>query len=107
MIALLKDDAVLTMPPLPGWFKGRDAIARFYNSKVFHSQARGPFRLLPLRANGCPAFALYQTGPGGTFIRSTLHVLALSENRIARIDKFLNLREKQFRRFGLLLVLSD
>ena len=34
LVALLREDAVLEMPPLPGWFRGRDAVARFLGTRV-------------------------------------------------------------------------
>jgi hypothetical protein len=54
MVALLTDDAWLTMPPLPHAYQGRDAIAAFLR---LGEERRGvPLRLLPTRANAQPAF---------------------------------------------------
>jgi RNA polymerase sigma-70 factor (TIGR02960 family) len=54
MVALLTDDARLTMPPLPLEYVGRDAIAAFLADRT---TARGTaFTLRPARANGQPAF---------------------------------------------------
>ena len=40
LVALLREDAVLEMPPLPGWFRGRAAVARFLGTRVMRCRAR-------------------------------------------------------------------
>jgi RNA polymerase sigma-70 factor, ECF subfamily len=85
-VALLKDDATYTMPPLRQWFAGRDAIRAFYGRawKLY----RG-FRLRPTRANRQPAFAAYSRGiAGGPWSAHSLHVLALDRDRIATLTLF-------------------
>jgi len=63
---LLREDVALEMPPLLTWFTGRRAVARFFAaSPVF--AAPGQLRLVPVMANGQPAFAAYQRGPDGTY----------------------------------------
>jgi RNA polymerase sigma-70 factor, ECF subfamily len=57
VVALLTDDAWLTMPPQPYEYQGRQAIARFLH---FSEARRGtPLRLVPTSANGQPAFGCY------------------------------------------------
>jgi RNA polymerase sigma-70 factor, ECF subfamily len=46
------------MPPLPIWFQGRAAIATLLSTSIFTPGRQR--RLLPTRANGSPAFGLYQ-----------------------------------------------
>ena len=46
LVGLLRDDAVLEMPPLPGWFRGRDAIAAFLGAEVL-VRPPGPGQPLP------------------------------------------------------------
>jgi RNA polymerase sigma-70 factor (ECF subfamily) len=84
---LLRKDAVLEMPPLPGWFTGRDAIRAFFAAQVLTEP--GMFRLVPTAANGQPAFAAYQADAGGTYRAHAVLVLALSPTGIARVDIFL------------------
>jgi RNA polymerase sigma-70 factor (ECF subfamily) len=55
ILALLAEDATFSMPPLPTWYRGRDAIAAFLTR--FALQDR--WRLLPARANGQLAFGCY------------------------------------------------
>jgi RNA polymerase sigma-70 factor (ECF subfamily) len=57
-VALLREDAFFTMPPLPIWYRGRAAIATVLATTIFTPGRQR--RLLPTRANGRPAFGLYQ-----------------------------------------------
>jgi RNA polymerase sigma-70 factor (ECF subfamily) len=60
LVALLKEDATFSMPPLPGWYLGREAIGLFFVSTIFVDATPGYWRLLPTHANAHPAFGLYQ-----------------------------------------------
>ena len=82
IVALLTDDALLTMPPEPLIYEGRAAIAEFF-SIVPAARGFDKFRLTLTRANGQPAFA-YSTpdGPKGIF------VLTLEGELIAGITRF-------------------
>jgi RNA polymerase sigma-70 factor (TIGR02960 family) len=53
LVALLTDDARLTMPPQPAEYRGPEPIARFLTS-----HQRQELKLLPARANGQPALVL-------------------------------------------------
>ena len=55
VIALLTDDALMTMPPEAAEYVGPDAIGRFL-STVPAAGSLERFRLVPTRANGQPAF---------------------------------------------------
>ena len=94
---LLREDVALEMPPLLTWFAGRATVTSFMASRVF---ARfGGFRMVPVMANGQPAFAAYQRDAGGTYRAHAVLVLALSPTGIARVDIFLE--PGLFSRFGL------
>ncbi len=57
VVALLNDDAWLTMPPEPYEYQGQAAIGAFLRDRAVR---RGtPLRLVPTRANGQPAFGCY------------------------------------------------
>jgi RNA polymerase sigma-70 factor, ECF subfamily len=63
LTALLRSDAVNSMPPLPLWLLGRDEIRVWMQGPG--SECRGS-RVLPTAANGCAAFAQYRPdGHGG------------------------------------------
>jgi RNA polymerase sigma-70 factor (TIGR02960 family) len=99
VVALLTDDALLTMPPEPLEYQGPAAIARF----LFTVPAGGRldlFRLVPTRANGQPAFGCYLTDPHTPIAHAYgLMVLTLRGGRVAAITGFPD--TGVFRHFGL------
>jgi RNA polymerase sigma-70 factor (ECF subfamily) len=101
LTALLRDDAVLTMPPLPAWYQGRAAIQAFLFGHLFMGDATGRFRLAPTRANGCPAFATYMRDADGIYRPGGLQVLTIADGGIAAIHDFLALDDRLFARFAL------
>jgi RNA polymerase sigma-70 factor (ECF subfamily) len=99
IVALLTDDATITMPPCPTWFQGRDAVAGFLTAFAFAREGRG-VRLVPTGANGQPAFGSYRWEERtGTYEPVSLHVLTLRQARIAEINTFVD--PTVFARFGL------
>jgi RNA polymerase sigma-70 factor, ECF subfamily len=62
LVALLTDDAVLAMPPMPAWYRGRDAIGEFF-ATVPAGGHLDQIRLVPTRANGTAALAAYAPDP--------------------------------------------
>ncbi len=85
---LLLQDVTLEMPPLLTWFAGREAVVRFLASNAF--TAPGRFRLVPVMANGQPAFAAYQRGPDGPYRAYAIQVPTVTAAGIARIVTFMN-----------------
>jgi RNA polymerase sigma-70 factor (ECF subfamily) len=98
LVALLREDAWLTMPPLPTWVAGRADIATLLQLRVFIPGRQ--WRLLPTRANGCPAFGLYRRDVGeGSYQLSSLSVLEVEGEQIGSIIVFLD--AASFTTFGL------
>ncbi|HLF02465.1 MAG TPA: RNA polymerase subunit sigma-70, partial [Anaerolineales bacterium] len=60
LVALLREDAVFAMPPVPSWFKGRAAIRQALTATPFNGDPGGRWRLVLTWANGQPACAVYQ-----------------------------------------------
>jgi RNA polymerase sigma-70 factor (ECF subfamily) len=91
VVALLTDDAWVTMPPEPFEYQGRAAIAAVLHAVRADARARGgrEARLLPTRANGQPAFGHYlrEAGAGGAR-GSGLIVLELEGGAVAAIARF-------------------
>jgi RNA polymerase sigma-70 factor, ECF subfamily len=85
---LLRDDAVLEMPPLPAWFTGPEHIGLFLRSHVLRQP--GDFRMIPVAANGQPALAGYRRGPDGLYHANAIEVLTLSASRITHVAAFLD-----------------
>ena len=94
---LLRKDAVLEMPPLLGWFAGRDTIRAFFAAQVLTQP--GMFRLVPTAANGQPAFAAYQREPDGTYRAYAVTLPTVTATGIARIVTFFD--PELFGPFGL------
>ena len=104
LVAVLRDDVALTMPPFPIWFKGRADVRAFLDSYLF--KIFNPFRvrLIPLRANGSPAFAVYQMDSAGVYRAAAFHILTIENGGISEINDFLTEDGKLFSQFGLPLV---
>ncbi|WP_236796579.1 sigma-70 family RNA polymerase sigma factor [Amycolatopsis sp. GM8] len=91
MVGMLREDAVLTMPPNPVWFVGRDAIMRQVGPVFDPSSPRyfGQWRYLPVQANRMPAAAGYVRRPGTAVYRAQLlDVLRIEGGRIVEITTF-------------------
>lgn len=86
VVALLTDDAWLTMPPEPYAYQGPSAIGAFISDRT---DRRGAPRLVPTRANTQPAFGCYFPSPH-TDVASpyALLVLTLEGDQISAITWF-------------------
>ena len=97
LVAMLTDDARLTMPPWPLGFRGQAAAGRLLAVVVFRGGTRR-YRLVPVRANGQPAFACYFTdgetpAASGVIPAASGHgliVLGLDGGRISSVTRFLD-----------------
>jgi len=101
LVALLREDARITMPPLPLWYRGRDAIEWFLRTQLFAGEAQGRFRLVATAANGSPAFATYQRDESGVYRLGALQVLTIVNGQIAEIHDFLAAGDPAFAGFAL------
>jgi RNA polymerase sigma-70 factor, ECF subfamily len=97
LVALLTDDALMTMPPQPIEAHGREAIAQFFRERDWWGV--GDARLVATRANGQPAFGLYLRDPHAQLARAhSLVVLTLADDGISQITRF---EPSVLARFGL------
>jgi RNA polymerase sigma-70 factor, ECF subfamily len=88
VVAMLTADAALTMPPLPTWYRGREAVAAFLKSDVLRDKR---WRLVPARANGQLAFGNYRWDEERqTFEPRSISVLRLDREGIAEITTFMS-----------------
>jgi RNA polymerase sigma-70 factor, ECF subfamily len=97
LVALLREDVRLAMPPHPTWYEGREAVAAFLAGILFApgSEAR---RLVPTHANRQPAFGIYHVH-GAEARPSSIHVLGIESGLVADMHFFLY--PELFPAFGL------
>ena len=99
---LLRADAILTMPPLPTWYAGREAIL-IAAQKGFDA-AFGHIRSVLTGANLQPAAAHYLRVPGDSAHRPlALDLLGIEGGRVVEISTFVY--PELFPAFGLPLTL--
>jgi RNA polymerase sigma-70 factor (ECF subfamily) len=102
LAALLRDDAIFSMPPYSLWLCGPEPVRAWLLGRGFG--CRGS-RLLPTAACGSPAFGQYKPNADGGYSAWALVVLELSGDRIAAWNSFLAV-ETLFPRFELPLLLA-
>jgi RNA polymerase sigma-70 factor, ECF subfamily len=97
LVKLLHEDAIQSMPPFAMWLRGAGDIARFMLGPG--ASCRGS-RLIPVAANGSPAFGQYKPDPEGGYSPWALQVVEISGDRIVGLNFFLD-TERLFPVFGL------
>jgi RNA polymerase sigma-70 factor, ECF subfamily len=86
LMALLVEDATWSMPPLPAWFHGREAIEEWVAREVFDEKWRHLVTLASGQlAVGCYCF----DNDRHSYVASALDVLTLDGGRIAAVTSFL------------------
>jgi RNA polymerase sigma-70 factor, ECF subfamily len=88
LIALLREDIALAMPPYPMWFRGVDGVVRFFQSPRFEAFWSSGIRLVTTRANGLPAFAFYRTAEDGTLGQHSIMLARFLGGRVAEMTVF-------------------
>jgi RNA polymerase sigma-70 factor (ECF subfamily) len=81
---LLRNDAMLELPPSAVWFAGCDAIA----TAVAGLGSPGDWRMIPTAANGQPAAAAYLRAADGIYRAYAIVVLTVTADAITRIVVF-------------------
>ena len=87
LVALLKEDVQMAMPPHPTWYEGRDAVAAFLASVAFAPGSEA-HRFVPTRANRQPAFGVYR-GEGADARPFAIHVVGIESGLVADMHFFL------------------
>jgi RNA polymerase sigma-70 factor, ECF subfamily len=80
LVRLLADEAVLEMPPVPLWYRGRRDYGLFMG-RVFGMRGPG-WAMRPLPANGQPALAAYAPEAGGGHRLHTLQVFTVAGGQV-------------------------
>ncbi len=97
LVALMRADATLSMPPYTLWLLGPEAIRAWLLGRG--KGCRGS-RLIPTEACGSPAFAQYRRATDGSYTPWSLTILELAGERIKAWNAFLD-TERLFPLFGL------
>jgi RNA polymerase sigma-70 factor (ECF subfamily) len=105
LVALLTDDAWLSMPPAPHQYHGVDAIGGFWRAS-FAFRGDRLVHLLPTSANTQPALGSYLTDPAGRVATPAgLFVLTMAGDRIRTVTRFHV--DALYPRFGLPVSLPE
>lgn len=104
LIAVLREDVALTMPPLPVWFGGHADVKAFLDGFLFQSADPFKVKLEAVRFNGSPAFATYQMDESGVYRAAALQILTIEDGLISEINDYLTFDGQLFSNLGLPLV---
>ncbi|ACU72047.1 RNA polymerase, sigma-24 subunit, ECF subfamily [Catenulispora acidiphila DSM 44928] len=86
LMKLLTEDAVYEMPPQPMWFRGAPFLRRLLTFRLgMHGKYR---KMIPIRANGQPAFAVYSGDDDRLLAAESVQVLTLRGGKVARVTTF-------------------
>ncbi|MFI5066096.1 MAG: sigma-70 family RNA polymerase sigma factor [Streptosporangiales bacterium] len=97
LVTLLHEDASFSMPPFRMWLQGRSEVRGFY---LGHGIGCRGSRLIPVTANGSPAFGHYKSSEDGNgYTPWGLQVIEIDGGRIQHLHHFLD--PSLFEMFGL------
>jgi RNA polymerase sigma-70 factor (ECF subfamily) len=98
LTALIREDAIQSMPPYDLWLRGRDDIFAWWWGPGIGCEGS---RVIPAgKANGAPAYGQYKPAGDGTYEPWALQVVELGERGIAELTFFLD-TDTLFPLFGL------
>jgi RNA polymerase sigma-70 factor (ECF subfamily) len=87
IIAMLTEDAVLAMPPIPTWYRGREGVAAALEAGPLNGELR--WRMTPTYANGQLAFGASVWDPAGqAFTPQSVAVVTFRGAQIEQICAF-------------------
>jgi len=104
LIAVLREDVALTMPPLPVWYGGHADVKKFLDGFLFQSMSPFKVKLEAVRANGSPAFAVYQMDQDRVYRAAAIQILTIEDGLITEINDYLTFDGQLFHKLGLPLV---
>ncbi|MBD8079569.1 sigma-70 family RNA polymerase sigma factor [Cellulosimicrobium arenosum] len=103
LVAILHEDATLSMPPYPLWLRGTADVVAWMVGPGYECEGS---RLVPVRANGTFGFGQYRPAPGGGHEPWALQVIETDGERVVAINAFLD-TASWFPLFGLPARLDD
>jgi RNA polymerase sigma-70 factor, ECF subfamily len=86
IVGMLTDTATLAMPPIPSWYRGRDAIEMVLRRVVFDGTRS--WRMVATSANGQLAVGAYELDSSGVYAPHGVTVLTLKGDLIDEITHF-------------------
>jgi len=87
LVTLLRDDAVLSMPPYPLWLRGRDDLAAWFLGQGIGCKGS---RLVPVAVNGTAGFGSYRVAGPGRWEPWAIQVIEVAGGRISGHHNFLS-----------------
>lgn len=96
LVALLRHDVVMSMPPYDFWIEGPAEMGRWFLGAGIGCEGS---RLVATLANGSPAFGSYRRDPAGGHVPFAIQVLELSDGQIVGHNNFVD--PALFAAFGL------
>jgi RNA polymerase sigma-70 factor (ECF subfamily) len=104
LVALLHEDATMSMPPFAWWLRGREQIRTALLASGHPCEGA---RLVPVTANGSPALAQYRRGQRpGDYEAFALLILDLSEQSVIATTTYLD-ADRLFPLFDLPLLANS
>jgi RNA polymerase sigma-70 factor (ECF subfamily) len=103
VVAMLTEDAAISMPPLASWFGPRDVFAEFL--AAFPLSGTWTWKVVRTTANGQPALGFYAWDePAGAYLPFALNVLSFRGEKVKDVTAFVVRtteveREDQFHRW--------
>lgn len=94
---LLREDATFSMPPFDLWLQTHEDIRKWCLGPGIGCEGS---RLIPVVANGSPAYGQYKPGPNGYLEPWSLQIVEISAGEIVGLNFFLD-TERLFPLFGL------
>jgi RNA polymerase sigma-70 factor (ECF subfamily) len=102
LVALLHDDAIMSMPPYDFWLQGSGNMARWFSGPGAACEGS---RLVPVQASGVTGFGAYRADPEGGHAPFAIQVIEVSGDRIVGHHNFVD--PDLFPIFGLPAHLED
>jgi RNA polymerase sigma-70 factor, ECF subfamily len=104
LVAVLREDVALTMPPIPVWYGGRVDVKMFLDGYLFKGPELRRMKLMPAQINGSPSFVVYHPDESGGHRAAALHILTIENGEITEINDYLSFDGQLFAKLGLPLV---
>src|SRR5205823_7265432 len=98
LVALLREDAVMTMPPFNFWVQGPVEMGKFFVGPGHECEGS---RLIATTANGAYAYGSYKPDPAGGYMPWSVQVIEIAGDRIVAHHNFIDTDARLLEVFGL------